>query len=127
MHQSLVARLGNIGKIRKVIFYPFTTFRSYVYHSLQHLSGTGKVLYKEGTEEYQQWQEATKWELLESGFEKIAQRLDKLEKEVQDEDKRESLRKLRGYLDNHNTRLCYRERLSEGRVAVVRWREPART
>jgi len=39
-----------------------------------------------------------------------------LEKEVQDEDKRESLRKLRGYLDNHNTRLCYRERLSEGRA-----------
>ena len=87
-----------------------------VYHSLQHLSGTGKVLYKEGTEEYQQWQEATKWELLESGFEKIAQRLDKLEKEVQDEDKRESLRKLRGYLDNHKTRLGYRERLSEGRA-----------
>ena len=61
-------------------------------------------------------QEATKWELLESGFEKIAQRLDKLEKEVQDDDKRESLRKLRGYLDNHKTRLGYRERLSEGRA-----------
>ena len=86
----------------------------------------GKVLYKEGTEDYKQWQESTKWELLESGFEKIASRLDRLEKEVQGKEKRESLRKLRGYLENHQTRLGYRERLSEGRVAVVRWREPAR-
>jgi len=27
-----------------------------VYHALGHLSDTGKVLYKEGTEEYKQWQ-----------------------------------------------------------------------
>ena len=87
-----------------------------VYHALEHLSGTGKVLYKEGSEEYKQWQEATKWELLESGFEKIALRLDMLEKEVQGKDERESLRKLRGYLDNHKTRLGYRERLSQGRT-----------
>ena len=87
-----------------------------VYHALEHLSGMGKVLYKEGTEEYKQWQEATKWELLEGGFEKIAQRLNGLEKKIQGEDEQESLRKLRGYLENHQGRLCYRERLSEGRA-----------
>ena len=87
-----------------------------VYHALGHLSDTGKVLYKEGTEEYKQWQEATKWELLESGFEKIEKRLDTLETEVQDKDERESLRKLRGYLEKHKTRLCYRERLAQGRA-----------
>jgi hypothetical protein len=87
-----------------------------VYHTLEHLSDTGKVLYKEGSEEYKQWQESTKWELLESGFEKIEQRLNELEKEVQGKDERESLRKLRGYLENHRERLGYRERLSEGRA-----------
>jgi hypothetical protein len=87
-----------------------------VYHALEHLSGTGKVLYKEGTAEYDRWQESTKWELLESGFEKIEGRLDGLEKEIDGEEKRASLRKLRGYLDSHRARLCYRERLSEGRA-----------
>jgi hypothetical protein len=87
-----------------------------VYHALGYLSNTGKVLYKEGTEEYEQWKEATKMELLESGFEKIECRLDELDKVVDDKEGRESLRKLRGYLENHRHRLGYRERLSEGRV-----------
>jgi len=91
-----------------------------VYHALEHLSDTGKVLYKEGTEVYEQWRETTKWELLESGFEKIAQRLDDLEKELAKEEnvdhKLESIRKLRRYLDNHKSRLGYCERLSEGRA-----------
>ena len=87
-----------------------------IYHALEHLSGTGKVLYKEGSEDYQQWQEATKWELLGSGFEKIESRLEILEKEVQGKDEQESVRKLRGYLDSHRERLGYRERLAEGRA-----------
>jgi hypothetical protein len=87
-----------------------------VYHTLEHLSDTGKVLYKEGTEMYELWKESTKWEMLESGFEKIELRLDDLENTVQGKNERESLRKLRGYLENHRERLCYRERLSEGRA-----------
>jgi len=87
-----------------------------VFHALGHLSDTGKVLYKEGTEDYQQWKEATKWELLESGFEKIESRLDKLESVIQDEGKREVLRKLQGYLETHKGRLGYRERLEQGRA-----------
>jgi hypothetical protein len=89
-----------------------------VYHALEHLSNTGKVLYKEGTEEYKQWRESTKWELLESGFEKIAKRLDELENELEEEEtqKRESLCSLRRYLKNHASRLGYRERLLEGRA-----------
>jgi hypothetical protein len=55
-------------------------------------------------------------ELLESGFEKIEGRLNESEKVFDGKDERESLRKLRGYLENHRHRLCYRERLSEGRV-----------
>jgi hypothetical protein len=94
-----------------------------VYHALGHLSDTGKVLYKEGTTEYEQWRETTKWELLEGGFEKIAKRLDELEIELAKEEKEEkvdnkleSIRKLRRYLENHKDRLCYRERLAEGRA-----------
>jgi hypothetical protein len=87
-----------------------------VFHALGHLSDSGKALYKEGTLEYDQWQEATKWELLESGFERIEKRLDELEKGELGKDERESLRKLRGYLENHKTRLGYRERLAEGRA-----------
>ena len=87
-----------------------------VFHALGHLNDTGKALYKEGSEAYDQWKESTKWELLESGFEKIESRLDELDKEVQGKDERESLRKLRGYLDNHRERLGYRERLAQGRA-----------
>jgi len=87
-----------------------------VYHALEHLSDTGKVLYKEGTEEYKQWLETTKWELLESGFETIEHRLDKLENDIQGKNERETLQKLRRYLENHRERLGYRERLSEGRA-----------
>ena len=88
-----------------------------IYHALENLSKTGKLLYKEGTEDYQQWRESTKWELLESGFEKIEQRLEELEKEFAGStvEKNELLR-VRGYLENHRSRLNYRERLLEGRV-----------
>jgi len=91
-----------------------------VFHAMEHLSKTCKVLYKEGTEEYEQWKDATKWELLESGFEKIESRLNELEGVFQDKDKhedeREALRKLRGYLETHKDRLGYRERLAQGRT-----------
>ena len=61
-------------------------------------------------------EEATKWELLGSGFEKIESRLEVLEQEVQGKDEQEAVRKLRGYLDSHRERLGYRERLAEGRA-----------
>jgi len=51
-----------------------------------------------------------------TSFEKIAQHLDGLVEKVQDENEQESLRKLRGYLENHRERPCYRERLAEGRA-----------
>jgi hypothetical protein len=89
-----------------------------IYHALEHLSTTGKVLYGEGTEKYKEWQEAAKKDLLEGGFELIEKRLALLEAE---KDKwnllqKESLRLLRGYLENNRERLKYRERLSEGRA-----------
>jgi hypothetical protein len=87
-----------------------------VYHGLEHVSDTGKALYGEGTESYAQWREATTLEFVESGFELLEKRLDRLEQEKLSEKQKESLRLLRGYLGSHRARLCYRERLSEGRT-----------
>ena len=87
-----------------------------VYHGLEHVSATGKVLYGEGTEEYERWREETTLEFVESGFTEIEKRLNLLEKEERTDKEKESLRQLRGYLENNRERLCYRERLSEGRA-----------
>jgi len=87
-----------------------------VYHGLEHVSGTGKALYGEETAAYKQWQEATTMEFVESGFEKIEKRLDRLEGEKMTDRQKESVRLLRGYLGSHRARLCYRERLAEGRA-----------
>jgi hypothetical protein len=87
-----------------------------VYHALEHLSNTGKVLYGEGTAECKQWYEASKKELLSDGLELIVKRLDRLEKEKWKDRQRGILRRLRDYLSSHSERLCYRERLAEGRA-----------
>jgi hypothetical protein len=93
-----------------------------VFHGLEHLSDTGKVLYGEGTAMYAQWQEETKMEFLREGFSLIEERLDRLEREKLEKGEewepreREVLRKLRGYLQGQSSRLNYRERLLEGRA-----------
>ena len=87
-----------------------------VYHGLEHVSGTGKVVYGEGTEAYKKWQAETTMEFLGSGFDEIEKRLDRLEKAERTDKEKESLRLLRGYLENNRERLCYRERLAEGRA-----------
>jgi hypothetical protein len=93
-----------------------------IYHALEHLSDTAKVLYGEGTAAYEQWREETKMELLKSGFELIDKRLERLEQERRTKNtekakkEKESLRLLRGYLENNRERLCYAVRLLEGRA-----------
>jgi hypothetical protein len=87
-----------------------------IYHALEHLSATGKVLYGEGTKKYEEWQEAAKKDLLAGGFEFIEKRLARVELEEWNLSQQESLRQLRGYLENNRERLRYCERLSEGRA-----------
>ena len=89
-----------------------------IYHALEHLSDTGKALYGEGTKQYEEWQEAAKKDLLSGGFELIEKRLARLEEEKNKWSltQKESLRLLRGYLENNRERLKYRERLAEGRA-----------
>jgi len=87
-----------------------------VYHGLEHVSDTGKVLYGDGTDAYKKWQEETTLELLAGGFELFEKRLDGLDQEKLSDKAKESLRLLRGYLENNRNRLCYAVRLAEGRV-----------
>jgi hypothetical protein len=87
-----------------------------IYHALEHLSNTGKVLYGEQTAEYEKWQETTTLELLRGGFELIEQRLEGLDQGKLSDKQKESLRLLRGYLSNNRARLCYAIRLAEGRA-----------
>ena len=70
----------------------------------------------EGTEKYKQWQEETTLEFVASGFEEIEKRLNQLEQEERTSKEKESIRLLRGYLENNRERLRYRERLAEGRA-----------
>ena len=87
-----------------------------IFHALEHLSDTGKVLYGEETVEYEQWREETKMELLKGGFELSDKRLKCLEGEKRTDKEKESLRKLRGYWENNRERLGYAVRLLEGRA-----------
>ena len=63
-----------------------------VYHGWEHGSDTGKVLYGEGTEAYQQWQSATTEELVESGLEEMEKRLNLLKKGELDPKAKEPIR-----------------------------------
>jgi hypothetical protein len=85
-----------------------------VYHALEHLSATGKILYGEGTEAYERWREETTLELMWNGFVPIERRLDGLDEKKLSDSQKESIRLLRGYLGSHAGRLGYRERLAEG-------------
>jgi hypothetical protein len=86
-----------------------------VYHALEHLSVTGKVLYGTETPEYETWREETTLELMWSGYTLIEQRLDRLDHEPRTPEEWESIRLLRGYLSYHRDRLSYARRLAEGR------------
>ena len=87
-----------------------------VYHGLENISTAGKVLYGEGTEDYKKWKDETTLELLWNGYELIEKRLDELGGEKLKPKEKESIRRLRGYLEGNRERLCYCERLGEGRA-----------
>jgi hypothetical protein len=51
-----------------------------------------------------------------NGYELIEKRLKRVEQEKLKLKEQEAIQRLRGYLENHRERLCYRERLAEGRA-----------
>ena len=88
-----------------------------IYHALEHLSDTSKVLYGNGTDVQKEWYEEATLELLAGGFEGVEPRLQRAEAEKEwKKEQKENLRLLRGYLESNRERLCYRQRLAEGRA-----------
>jgi hypothetical protein len=73
-------------------------------------------MYGNDTATYKQWYKAAKKDLVSGGFELIDKRLARLDGEKRTDEERALLRRLRNYFENHSERLCYRERLEEGRA-----------
>ena len=87
-----------------------------IYHALEHIEQTAKILYGEGTPAAVGWSEAARGKLLSVGWPAIRQHLGKARKAFHKPTKRASLRSLQGYLARHATRLGYAQRLAEGRA-----------
>jgi hypothetical protein len=85
-----------------------------IYHGLEHLSDTSKLLYGEGTVESKRWAEDGCHALL-SGWDRLDAHLTDTERTVRRPAARKNLRGLRQYFGKHPEHLCYSQRLSEGR------------
>jgi hypothetical protein len=87
-----------------------------VYHGLEHLGTTAKVLYGEGTEGAQTWIDRGCRALLTGGWPAICQHVSETKQTTSKRNHRKSLKKLSGYLYRNRDRLGYAERLAEGRA-----------
>lgn len=86
-----------------------------VYHALEHLSDVGKVLFQAESEELTAWREETKWALLWKGLSGIEPYLEKVLTDKQRKAQRKKVELALGYFRRHEERLCYADRLAEGR------------
>ena len=87
-----------------------------IYHGLEHLGTTAKVLYGEGTDGAQTWIDQGCQALLTGGWSAIRQHLSQTKQTTSKRSHRESLKKLSGYLYRNRDRIGYAERLAEGRA-----------
>jgi hypothetical protein len=87
-----------------------------IYHALEHVADTAKLLYGEGTDAAGAWSDACRQELLCGGWPAIDQRLDETKATLARRTHRRSLNRLASYLGHHHTRLDYSRRLAEGRA-----------
>ncbi len=87
-----------------------------IYHGLEHLGTTAKVLYGEGSKEARAWIDQGCKALLKSGWSGIRQHLSETKKTTGKRSHRASSKQLSGYLYRNSSRLGYAERLAEGRA-----------
>ena len=87
-----------------------------IYHALEHVEQTAKILCGEGTPAAACWSASARGKLLSGGWPAISQHLAQACKTFHKPAKRTSLRSLQGYLAKHSTRLGYAQRLAEGRA-----------
>jgi hypothetical protein len=87
-----------------------------IYHALEHVADTAKVLHGEGTDAAKAWTDACREDLLSGGWPAMQQRLQDIKRTVHRKTHRQSLMRLTGYLEHNRTRLNYPQRLQEGRA-----------
>jgi hypothetical protein len=87
-----------------------------IYHALEHVSDTAKVIYGEGTEKAAAWLEGGREALLGGGWPKMRQYLLEAKRRFRSPGKKKtSLAKLEAYLHTQADHLNYPQRLLEGR------------
>jgi hypothetical protein len=87
-----------------------------IYHALEHVAETAKVLHGEGTARAQRWTDAACQDLLCGGWKAMAQRLRDTKQRTARKASRKSLHALAEYLGKHAEHLGYAQRLAEGRA-----------
>jgi hypothetical protein len=86
-----------------------------IYHALEHLGETAKVLHGDGTETAGTWLDECRTKLLTGGWPSIVRQIVATRKTVTKPAEKESLEGLSTYLGNNSERLGYAGRLMEGR------------
>jgi hypothetical protein len=86
-----------------------------IYHALEHVADTAKVLYGEGTEAAKSWTDQGRQTLLSKGWPGIFELILETRKTLTKNSHRRSLKALSGYLGYNSKRLVYARRLAEGR------------
>jgi len=86
-----------------------------IYHGLEKIADTAKVLYGEGSEAATAWIDAGRQALLGGGWPAIRQQIIDTRATVSKKVQRESLKSLGGYLGRKPDHLCYAQRLAEGK------------
>ena len=87
-----------------------------IYHALEHVADTARILHGEGTAAAKAWRDACRQDLLSGGWPAIEQRLEHTKTTARRKTHRHSLTHLTAYLAHNQTRLTYPQRLQEGRA-----------
>jgi len=86
-----------------------------IYHALEHVADTAKVVYGEETARGQRWMAAARKDLLAGGWPALGKRLRVAKQRATKRTHRKSLQSLAAYLGKHREHLEYARRLAEGR------------
>jgi hypothetical protein len=84
------------------------------YHACEHLWAAGKALHGEGTEACKTFVESLKTLLWDSKIDELLGVLDQERKRLRQAAKRKALEGLRGYLENHRSRMDYKKYRDQG-------------
>jgi hypothetical protein len=97
------------------VHFPFAAGVLDIYHALEHVADTAKVVYGEATVRCRRWIDSMRRVLLSGGWPAVRQRLRRAWLRVKKRSHRNRLQSLARYLGKHRQHLDYAQRLAEGR------------